>query len=285
MLVPCSLFQLFVLHFTFYALPQPIFCRTASNTTNSCFYNHTSPGCFEYIARNRGLNANASQYYFLEFQHLIHKGDIWIDMHNCPYYAIDITVACWATNSRLLPSLGECDCAACGSAPSAKLSARVVELFCSDPSIPVTTIQTVPPCSTGACTAMPPLPTRHLYHLFDGSTWLRGEHALLTTDSPTSAWPAALAIALSSVILLALLVFGCLFLFVVVVRFRRSRPKYILRRTVSVCSSVGGEPPIEVRGALLYEENGQQSVQIMFRSTGDQVRLPASRQRRPRDPL
>ena len=268
LLVPCSRFQLFVIYFTFYSsLPQPIFCRTASDTAYPCFFNHTSPGCVEYIARNRGLNANASQRYILEFQHLIRRGDIWIDMLSCPYYAIDITVACWAQNRRLLPLPGGCDCAACGPAPSAQFSARVVELFCSVPSIPVTKIQTVPPCSTGACTAMPPLPTRHLYHLFVGSTWRWDEHALLTTNSSTSAWPDALAI----VSLLAAFVFCGSVLFVVVVRVWRSRPKSIVQRKCNVCSEIGCEPPIEVKGALLFEEPASQSININYRPTGDEV--------------
>ena len=244
LLVICSRFQLFVIYFTFYAsLPQPIFCRTSFDTENTinihtCFIDHTSRGCFEYIARHRFLSANASRYYFREFEYLIHKGDILNDGANCQYNAIDMAVGCWALNRRLLQFPGGFECAACGPASEAWASPRVMELFCSPPSKPPTIIQTVQIRTTEEWTTMSSLLMRDHHHVSSSRPvvpiWLH-----------QGAWPLALVITLSSALLFSLLVTVGLALFFVVVRAWRSRPT----------SSIGGELPIEMRGILISQEH------------------------------
>ena len=258
----------------FSLLPHPMLCLSTTYTESSCFYNHTSRGCYEYIARHRFLSANDSQSIFHKIKQLIYKGDIRIDKPNCQYNAIDLAVGCWALNKRLMPFLSGCDCAACGPAPKAEASRRVVEFFCSPPSKPPTIIQTVQVRTTEEWTTMPSLLMRDHHVSSFVPIWLhQGEHALPTTVSPLSAWPLALIIALSSALLFSLLVAVGLTLFVVVVRAWRSRPKYIVRRTYSVCSSLGGELPIEMRSALVSEEPPLQSECIIYRPTVDEVRL------------
>ena len=259
LLVFCSRFQLFIIFSTFYVLlrlPRPILCRISTDT---CFIDHTSQGCFEYIARHRFLNANATLSKFRNFEQLIREGAIWLS--DCPYDAINMAVGCWAQNRRLMPLVGGCDCAACGNAPAAETSPRMVELFCSPPSEPATIIQTVQPRTTEEYTTM--LSLLMLGHNVSSVVpiWL---HQL--------AWPFKLV-----TFLFLLLIIVCLALLVVWCILRNlRRPKYIVRRTYrgSWCSSIGGEAPIEEREVpLLPKFTASQTMNNQYSPTGIEVSL------------
>lgn len=177
-----------------------------------------------------------------------------------------------------MPLSGWCDCTACGPAPEAEASPQIVELYCSSyPSQKA--IQTDIRTSKA--------PERELIAAAKSSVYyVYGDHVseFRTTLAPTSNRHFALVNIVSVLIGISLLLGFSLILFNGIVRYRRSRPKYIERRPVSLCSSIGGKP-IEVCAAVLAEEPTMLSVNIRYRYEVclSQPR-PATRTARPKPP-